>query len=188
MTLPEKSIHPTQESSSVTRHELEFLAVGKLRRPHGVQGEMLMEVMTDFPERLQKGVRVFLGDNHRDVVIRRCRSQDQGLLIAFEDYATPEAVAELRNTLVYVRADDRPPLPDGEYYYHQLLGLAVVTDQGQPLGQLHEILSTGANDVYVVRPESGPEILLPAIASVILEVDLAQRQIKVHLLPGLLPD
>jgi 16S rRNA processing protein RimM len=73
-----------------------------------------------------------------------------------------------------------------EYYHHELLGLQVFTEDGQHLGRLAEILETGANDVYLVKPEVGPEILLPAVDDVILSVDLNEKKIVVHLLPGLL--
>jgi 16S rRNA processing protein RimM len=165
--------------------EPEFLVVGKLRHPHGVRGEMLLEVITDFPERLACGVSVYVGEQRQRLRIRSRRTHGKGLLLAFEGYDTPEAVGALRNALVYVTAADRPPLPEGEYYHHQLLGLRVVSDEGQEMGTVHEILSTAANDVYVVRGEGG-EILLPAIQSVIQEIDLENRLIRVHLLPGLI--
>jgi 16S rRNA processing protein RimM len=77
-------------------------------------------------------------------------------------------------------------LPEGEYYHHQLIGLNVVSDDGRDLGLLVDILETGANDVYVVRAADGNEVLLPAIPPVILEVRLADRQMRVHLLDGLI--
>jgi 16S rRNA processing protein RimM len=108
-------------------------------------------------------------------------------LIFFAGCQTREEAAEFRNQLVYVRTADRPQLEMGEYYHHQLLGLQVIDEEGQILGSLERILETGANDVYVVRDESGAELLLPAIESVILEIDLDHNQMLVHLLPGLLP-
>jgi 16S rRNA processing protein RimM len=162
-----------------------FLVVGKLRRPHGVKGEMLMEVLTDFPERLQPGSVLFVGDEHLPLSIRSRRTHHYGLLISFEGYDNPEDVGVFRNHYVYVSAVDRPPLPDGEYYHHQLLGLSVVSDTGEVLGQLTEILVTGANDVYLIKSESSPDLLLPAIDSVILEIDLDEEKMLVHLLPGL---
>ena len=110
------------------------------------------------------------------------------LLLSLAGYQTPEEVGVLRNQYVYVRSDLIPPLPEGEYYQHQLLGLRVVSEDGQPLGELSQILSTGANDVYIVLPESGKEILVPAIDSVILSVDLPKGEMRIHVLPGLLPD
>jgi 16S rRNA processing protein RimM len=165
-----------------------FLVVGKLLRPHGVHGEMLMGVLTDFPERLVPGTTLFVGPQYQPLRLRTLRRHQRGLLVAFEGYQTPEAVAVLRNQYASVRTEDRPPLEKGEYYHHQLLGLRVVDDTGQFLGILSEILATGANDVYVVSPESLPDILLPATEEVVLGVDLERGEIRVHLLPGLLPE
>jgi 16S rRNA processing protein RimM len=184
----DKEIHKSERpAGSPPSGEPDFLVVGKLRRTHGLQGELLMEVLTDFPERLEPGVVVYVGQKHRKLHIRSQRFQNQHLLIAFDEFNTPESAAELRNQLVFVHAGDRPPLPEGEYYHHQLLGLRVVSDEAQDLGILDQILETGANDVYVVVPEAGPELLLPAIESVILNIDLDRGEICVHLLPGMLP-
>ena len=183
-----KPAQSEQSTGSSDTGEPEFLVVGKLRRPHGVRGEMQMDVLTDFPERLKPGVTVYLGDEHQPHVMRSVRGHDRALLVAFDGFQTPESAGELRNTLVYVQLIDRPALPEGEYYHHQLLDLPVFREEGEYLGVLAEILVTGANDVYVVETENGSEILLPAIEEVIREVDLERKQIRVHLLPGLLPE
>lgn len=145
-----------------------------------------MEVNTDFPERLEIGVEVFMGEGLKPLHIRSTRWHKQLLLIAFDEYHLPEEAGECRNQLVYVPAVDRPTLPEGEYYHHQLIGLRVVCDEEPFLGILEGILDTGANDVFVVRSPQGSEILLPVIESVIEEIDLDQGEIRVHLLPGLL--
>ena len=169
--------------------EPEFLAVGKLRRPHGVHGEMLMAVWTDFPERLQPGGRGYLGTKHSPAQISRLRTHAQGLLVAFAEFDDRESAGTLRNQVVFVRREDLPPLPDGEFYLHQLLGLDVVRDvDSVPLGYVAEILETGANDVFLVRREMGADLLLPDIDSVILKIDLENNEMRVHLLPGLLQD
>jgi 16S rRNA processing protein RimM len=165
-----------------------YLLVGKLRRPHGVKGEMVMDVYTDFPERLRKGVQVYAGDNYHPLRLRSQRPNGRTLLVAFEGYDTPESAGALRNQNLYVPSADRPPLPDGEYYHHQIIGLQVITEDSRILGKVVEILSSPANDVYVIQPQAGPEILLPALKSVILNVDLAQGKMLVHLLPGILPE
>lgn len=188
MTVPGKPELSEQTAGSPGSGEPVFLVVGKLRRPHGVRGELVMEVITGFPERLRSGVTVYVGDHHKVERIRSCRSNGATLLVAFDSYRDPETSGTLRNQYVYVRADDRPPLPEGEYYHHQLLGLQVVSDEGRVLGKLVEILDTGANDVYIVRPERGTDILLPAIGSIIKAVDLVDKRITVHLLPGLVED
>ena len=178
----------TAGPGSTAAGEPVYLVVGKLHRPHGLHGEVIMEVITDFPERLRKGVTVFVGEQYQPHEIISRRRYDSDLLLSLAGYQTPEEVGVLRNQYVYVRSDLIPPLPEGEYYQHQLLGLRVVSEDGQPLGVLSQILSTGANDVYIVLPESGKEILVPAIDSVILSVDLPKGEMRIHVLPGLLPD
>jgi 16S rRNA processing protein RimM len=166
-----------------------FLAVGKLRRPHGVKGEIIMDVLTDFPERLQVGMLLYAGDTHLPLRVRSIRPHDKVLLLAFEGLHTPETVGVHRNQIVYVPAADRPPLPEGEYYHHQLIGLRVVDDTGQHLGTIASILETGgANDVYLVTSQDNRELLLPDIEEVVLSIDLQTGEMRVHLLPGLLPD
>ncbi len=173
------------ETGSPPVGEPEYLVVGFLRRPHGVKGEILMDVHTDFPERLKVGVTLFIGEEHLPMQLASRRPHSTGWLVRFRGLDTPEQVGRYRNTWVYVRTADRPPLAAGEYYHHQLLGSSVVTDQGQPLGTLVEILETGANDVYVVRDAEGRETLLPAIPAVILDIRPADRFMRVHLLDGL---
>jgi 16S rRNA processing protein RimM len=174
------------ETGSPTVGEPEYLVVGFLRRPHGVRGEILMDLHTDFPERLKTGMTVFVGDDYRPVVIASRRPHTNGLLVRFRGIKSPEEAGLYRNTWVYVPVANRPELPAGEYYHHQLVGLTVVTNEGRELGVLADILETGANDVYVVRAADGKETLLPAIPAVILEVRLADRQMCVHLLDGLI--
>jgi len=162
-----------------------FLVVGKLRRPHALRGEMLMDILTDFPDRLTPDLLVYVGEDHLPLRIRSRRPHMRAMLVSFDGYDDPQSVGELRNHFVYVRSEDRPPLPDGEYYHHQILGLRVRCDDGRFLGTISKILVTGANDVYIVNTASGPDILLPAIESVVLDVDIDNGEILVHLLPGL---
>jgi len=165
-----------------------FLAIGKLRHAHGVRGEMLMEVLTDFPERLKPGTLLYVGSEHRLLRLLKFRGHREGLLVLFEGYSTPEGVGELRNQIVYVSAADRPSLPEGEYYHHQLIGLRVFSDTQLSLGTVAEILETGATDVLVVRPELGPEVLIPLAEAFIQKIDLVQGMITVHVIPGMLSE
>lgn len=162
-----------------------FLVIGKLRRPHALRGEMLMDVLTDFPERIKPEVIVYVGEDHVPLRIRSCRKHQQALLVAFDNIHDPEIVGKFRNHLVYTRTSDLPPLPDGDFYHHQLLGMRVICDDGRVLGRLSKILETGANDVYVIGTDSGPDLLLPAIESVILKIDVDRSEMLVHLLTGL---
>lgn len=175
-------------AGSLKTGEPAFLAAGKIRRPHGVRGEVLLEIHTDFPERLQAGKTVFLGESHEQATILQQRQHQHGLLLRLAGYDTPEAAGILRNQTLYVAFEDTPELPEGEYYFHELLDLEVFREDGKKLGVLSEIIETGANDVYVVTTPSGSEILLPAIQDVILSVSLEEQKMTVHLLPGLIED
>lgn len=175
-------------SGSPSTGEPEYLVVGKLRRPHGVKGELLMEIVTDFPDRLTEGRHVFIGEKHLPATIVGRRQHHQGLIVKFQEVDSPEAAAAFRNRSVSVHTSDRPRLPDGYYYHYELVGCSVVLEDGRLLGVLAEVLQTGANDVYVVRQENGHELLLPAIPSVILDIDLPKQRLRVRPLEGLLED
>ncbi len=178
---PDKSGHP----GSPTAGEPVYLAVGLLRRPHGLRGDILFTVTTDFPERLRPGTVVFFGDDKREMKITRRRPHNDGIIFGFEGISTPEQAAKYTGKTVFVPAEGRPPLPEGEYYHHQIIGLEVFDEAGASLGVVSEILETGANDVYVVKNPAGRELLLPALEQVVLEIDLERKFMKVHLLPGL---
>jgi 16S rRNA processing protein RimM len=162
-----------------------YLVVGFLRRAHGVRGEMIMDLHTDFPERLRSGRKLFVGDEHRPMILSGTRPHAKGMLVKFNGIENPEDAGQLRNQWVYVKAKDVPALPEGKIYQHELFGFKVVDERDNLLGDLVEIIETGANNVYVVKDESGKEILLPAIPSVILELDTDRRLMRVHLLEGL---
>lgn len=162
-----------------------FLLVGKLHRPHGVRGEMIMSVLTDFPERLQPEIEVYLGPAHTPVKIKSLRHHNRGMLISLEGYDSREAVDGLRNNEIFVSAGDRPPLPDGELYLHQIIGLKAVTEEGQVLGIVSDWIETGANGVLVVSDEDGKEVLLPDIDEVVLKIDLKAGKMLIHLMEGL---
>jgi len=163
-----------------------YLSVGFLRRPHGVHGEIIMDLHTDFPERMTKGRKIFVGDEYKPMTFENVRPRANGLLVKFDGVDTVDQAGLYRNQWVFIKKKDAPALPEGRYYKHELFGLKVMDEEENLLGQLVEIIETGANDVYVVRDDSGGEILLPAIPSVILDLEPARGFIRVHLLDGLI--
>jgi 16S rRNA processing protein RimM len=177
--------HADRPAGSPAAGEPAFLAVGKIRRPHGINGDVLVEIYTDFPERLRTKTTVYAGEDYLPLIIRRHRSHNKGTLLAFDGFDSPEQVGRFRNQILYIKSTHAGELPEGEYYFHDLLGLSVMDETGEHLGEVTEIVETGANDVYVVTNADGHEILLPAIVEVILDVDLVSKSMKVHLLPGL---
>jgi len=162
----------------------EFLAVGRVLRPHGVRGELLLETLTDFPEQLEEAETVYLGEAAEPHPLHSMRLHRDQLLIHLADCPDREAAEAFRGQLVQIRVETAAPPPPGRYYQYQLIGLAAVTDEGEPLGKIVDVLETGSNDVYVVQGPSG-ELLLPALRSVIQNIDLESGRMIVHLIPGL---
>jgi len=189
MSNPRTPSKNTSNSGSRLSGEPEFLAVGKLLKPHGVHGEMRLAIWTDFPERLKQGATIYIGQARYPVRIKSVRGHHSRALIAFDELDSRETAARFRNQVIFVRTADLPPLPDGGIYKHQLLGLQVILDEDNTsLGVIAEILETGANDVFLVRPPQGEDLLIPDIDSVILEINLKKGFIRIRPLPGLLPD
>lgn len=179
---------PVRKPASQAADELLYLAVGILRRPHGLRGDILFGVITDFPERLKPGLALFLGDEKLPLKITRRRPHNDGLILGFEGVATPEQAAKYTGKEAFIKAEGLPELPEGEYYHHQIVGLQVVDENGASLGTITQILETGANDVYIVRDENKREVLIPALKQVLLDINLESKTMRVHLLPGLLGD
>jgi 16S rRNA processing protein RimM len=165
-----------------------FLAVGKVLRPHGVRGELLLETLTEFPGHLAEVETVYLGPEGEASPtphpLRRARVQRDELILQLADCLDRDAADAYRGQLAFIRTEQAAPLPPGRYYHHQIISLTVITDDGEPLGPLTEILETGANDVYIVQTPTG-ELLLPALQSVIQAIDLEKKVMVVHLLEGL---
>ncbi len=187
MMADENPVSSEQPTGSPLAGEPVFLVIGKLRRPHGVRGEMAMEVITDFPERIAAGMEVYASPDYIKLHIRSLRPHKNLLLIAFEEFSTPEEVGIHRNDYIYVRTADVPSLPDGEYYHHQLIGLRVMDEDGKNFGMVTAILETGATDVLVIEDEHRREILLPMADDFVTGVDLNKGEIIARILPGLLP-
>jgi 16S rRNA processing protein RimM len=162
----------------------DFLAAARVRRPFGIKGEMLLELLTDFPNRLARHEHLYAGEERRPLEIGAVRRHGEEWLLSLAEVRDRDAAEALRGEILYLRYGDLPPLPPGVYYLHQIEGLSVFTEAGEALGRVKEILKTGANDVYVVRGEQG-EILLPAIPQVIREIRVAEGRMIVRLMEGL---
>lgn len=166
----------------------EFVAVGRVIRPHGVRGVLLVSAISPILESLRAGSQVWLGDGELKAKVSYLRPHRRRYLLALEELTDRDQAETWRNAEVNVASGGAADLPEGSYFYWQVLGLQVVTEGGERLGEIKSIIETGANDVYVVQDAEGREVLLPAIADVIRSVDLEDGVVTVHLLPGLLPD
>lgn len=160
------------------------LAIARIVAPQGILGEVRALCLTDFPERFA-GREVWLGHTDQRVRIVAARPHKNVWLLRLEGIDDRNAAEKLRGTELYTDTDDLPPLGDDEYYIHELIGLPVQTEAGEPVGVVTDVLRPGANDVYVVAAEDGREHLIPAVRQFV-EVDLANRRMTVRPIPGLL--
>jgi len=168
--------------------EPRFLAVGRIAKPHGVLGEVRVELMTDHPERFEWLDAIYVGEkNPRRVPIVSVRYHQDVVLLKLEGYPTRTEAELLRGELLQVPESEAVPLEDDEYFLYQLIGIEVFTEQGRHLGQLTEILETGANNVFVIDNE-GRQYLIPDIPDVIREIDIENRRLVIHPMPGLIAD
>ncbi len=164
------------QSGSLKKSEPEFLIAGKLRKSHGLRGEMWIEVITNHPELFTKGFPVYVGEKFNKNIIKSFRMADKLGLIQLEGLNSPEILKGFSNTYLYFDRKDLPALGGEEYYHHELVGLEVRNEQGAILGTITEIIVTGANDVYVISSDDGEkEILIPAIKSVIKKIELESK-------------
>ncbi len=163
----------------------QYMAVGRVLRPHGVRGHLLVDVAPDAVGLFSPRRTIYLGPRHRRFEVRWLRRHRRQYLLALEECSDREGADRWRGADIHVRLSEVEPLPAGVFYDWQLIGLEVRGEAGDVLGKVAEILRTGANDVYLVRAASGGEILLPAIDSVVLEIDLEAGQMRVRLPPGL---
>jgi 16S rRNA processing protein RimM len=153
------------------------VAVGRVLGPFGLKGELKVQSLTDNPKRFAPRSKLWLGD--QPVSVSRSREAQGYVYVTLKGFPDRAAVERFRHAIVQVPEGDLPPLPEGEYYRFQLVGLEVFDRSGALLGTVEEVLETGANDVYRVRTPEGGELLIPALADVVLSVDLETKRIVV---------
>ncbi|MFZ3170461.1 MAG: ribosome maturation factor RimM [Carboxydocellales bacterium] len=161
--------------------------IGKIVNAHGIKGELRVLPLTDFPERFFTMDQVLVNrdgklDTYKIQSVREARNL---LLIKFAGIEDMNSALLLKNALLQITQDQLAKLPEHTYFVHQLEGLEVFTVEGTNLGKIHQVLTTGANDVWVVRDAAAQEILIPAIKQVVKAVDIAGGQVVVELLEGL---
>ena len=168
---------------------MKFYNVGKIVNTHGIRGEVRVIPTTDFiDERFAKGAKLYLDQQQGEPVeltIASSRHHKGSILVKFVGYDNINDVENFRNHELRVSEEDQQPLEEGSYYYHQIIGLTVKTIDGRELGKIKEILSPGANDVWVVQRPHQADLLLPKIAHGLNKHDLHNGIAEVDLLYGL---
>lgn len=163
--------------------DLEFIIVGRILAPWGVEGKLKTKVETDFPERFTPGAKVYI--DRQPMTIESAEWHSGKLVIKLNTVDSREDAQKLQGKTVEIYRSQVHSLPEGQYYYFQLIGLEVWTTQGEFLGNITEILATESNDNYVVRSTKG-EILIPAIEDVVKSIDLDKGCLVIEPITGLL--
>ena len=161
------------------------IAIGKIAGPVGIRGELKVVVLTDFPERFEAGRRLtlkFADDSRREVEVGSARSRKGGMVLKFNDVDSRTDAEALRDAEIVIDETDLTELGSDEFYVFDIIGLKVVTTDGRELGEVEEVLQSGANDVYVT---SGG-VCIPALKDVVEKIDPDAGVMVIRPVPGLL--
>ncbi|MRG85423.1 ribosome maturation factor RimM [Salinibacillus xinjiangensis] len=164
--------------------------IGKVVNTHGIKGEVKIIKITDFDERFEKGNKVFWfaedGKKTLSLEIDGHRIHKNFHLLHFKGYDSINDVESLKGGTLKISEEQQTSLEEGEFYYHQIIGCAVVTEDGTEIGIVKEILTPGANDVWVVKRKGQKDVLIPYIESIVTDVDVENKRILIHPMEGLL--
>jgi 16S rRNA processing protein RimM len=165
-----------------------YLRVGVITTTHGVRGEVKVFPTTDDPNRFKDLKELFLdtGKELLPLEIEGVKFFKQLVILKFKGFDNINDIEKYRGRDLLIDREDAVKLEEGEYFIFDLLDSTVITDEGKELGILTEILTTAANDVYVVKTPEAKEVLIPSIKECILDIDVINKKITVHLLNGLL--
>lgn len=171
----------------------EWFQVGKIVNTHGIRGEVRIISQTDFAdERYQEGNELAIGASPTGpmthVTVESHRRHKNFDLLTFEGYPNVNDVEPFKGQNLYVSEDQLGELEENEFYYHEIIGCLVVTDEGKELGKIKEILSTGANDVWVIQRKGKRDLLIPYIEEVVKHVDPTEKKVVIHVMEGLIDD
>lgn len=166
----------------------QLLRVGVISNTHGIRGEVKVFPTTDDVNRFEKLKKVILdtGKEHINLEVTGVKFFKNLVILKFKGIDNINDIERYKGCDLLVTRENAVPLEENEYYIVDLIGCTVITDEGDTLGELVDVMTTGANDVYVVEGEEGKEILLPYTEECILNIDVEKKEIKVHVLPGLL--
>lgn len=163
--------------------EPEFITIGKIIAPWGTKGKLKIKVVTEFPQRFTPGSKVYI--DQQPMTISSTEWHKGVAIIKLDTIDNIKDVQRLQGQPMEIHHSQVYPLPEGQYYHFQLIGLEVWTSQGELLGTVTEILTAESNDNYVVRGAKG-ELLIPAIEDVVKSIDVSQGRLVIEPIEGLL--
>lgn len=164
------------------------LEIGQIVNTFGIKGQIKVKPFTDDIKRFDNLKEVYVEKNNtkKEYEIEEVKYHKDMVLIKFKGIETVEQAEKLKNSYVTISRDSAEELEEDRYYIVDLLGLEVYTDEQILLGILEDIFNTGSNDIYVVKSSDGKQILLPAIKDVVKNIDIENKKITVHIIPGLI--
>ncbi|MGX1683488.1 ribosome maturation factor RimM [Bacillus subtilis] len=167
--------------------------VGKIVNTHGIKGEVRVISKTDFAEeRYKPGNTLYLFMDGRnepvEVTVNTHRPHKQFHLLQFKERQNLNEVEELKNAIIKVPEEELGELNEGEFYFHEIIGCEVFTEEGELIGKVKEILTPGANDVWVIGRKGKKDALIPYIESVVKHIDVKEKKIEIELMEGLIDE
>lgn len=165
-----------------------LLRVGVISSTHGVRGEVKVFPTTDDNKRFKKLKEVIVdtGKEHLTLEIESVRFFKQMVILKFKGINNINDIEKYKGKDLLITRENAVPLAENEYFIYDIIDAEVILEDGTLIGTLVEVLTTGANDVYVVKDTQGKEILLPVIDECVKEIDTEEKKVTVHLMPGLL--
>ena len=166
------------------------LKVGKIVNTHSLKGEVKVISSTDFEEeRFKKGSKLLITRGNqliREVVVQSYRNHKNFLLVKFEGIDSVEEAEKLKNLQIKIDSEEVGGLEENEFYFHQIIGCEVFDENDKNLGEIIDILTPGANDVWVIKGENGKEILIPYIEDVVKKIDITSKKVNIEVMEGLI--
>ena len=178
-------------STSPSRSGTSRVQIGIIVGAHGIQGVIRVHPTTDFPERFLDMKTLVAEHSSKPPVILEVKGmkfhEGKGqVLVTAEGVNDRDAAEALKGRVITITPEERVELPEGEYWIDSLIGLDVIDDgSGEHLGKLEEVMSTGGNDVYIIRADDGSQKLIPAIEDVIRDIALEKGSMRINVLEGL---
>lgn len=166
---------------------MDLLEVGKIVNTHGLRGEVKVVPWTDYPEVFEDIEYVYIKrkDDYERLDVKGIKYQKGNIIIRFPQIQDINEAEKYKNQVLYAEREALGELPDGVYYIADLIGLEVVKEDGEKIGKIADVINTGSNDIYDVKREGQKNLLLPVIDEVVLNIDLENKQVTVHLMEGL---
>ena len=166
------------------------LKVGKIVNTHSLKGEVKVISSTDFEEqRFEKGTELLITRGNqivKEVTVESYRTHKNNLLVKFVGIDSIEEAEKLKNLQIKIDSDNIGELEENEFYFHEIIGCEVFDENGKSLGEISEILTPGANDVWVIKSQNGKEILIPYIEDVVKKIDVKNKKIDIEVMEGLI--